>query len=279
MEARLPPPGRSELTQRFWRVRRPTATETLRRPLGWKASRKDVRTLWRTVLGAEKTAWVVFFGGSALMAIYVYQGHHGFYTRHLAQPLFGADPYNDWYRHLYQFLAAFVLLAVIPALLARFVLGRSLGDLGVRLGDWRFGGLAVIVGVVLLTPLLYIASLDPALQREYPLTRLAGCATDLFVLWELSYLLYYLSWELFFRGFNVFLLEKRWGMGVALLYQVVPSTLLHIGKPQSETLAAVVGGVLFGALALRTRSMLYPLLLHWYVGMGTDFFCLMNMIR
>jgi membrane protease YdiL (CAAX protease family) len=225
------------------------------------------------------TAWIVFVGGSALMAVYVYQGHHSFYTAHLAQPLFGDDPYNDWYRHLYQFLAAFLLLAVVPALLSWFVLGRSPRNLGLRLGDWRFGCRAVLVGVLLLTPILYFASLDPEIQQEYPLTRLAGCATDLFVLWELSYLLYYISWEFFFRGFNIFLLEHRWGAAVALLYQVVPSTLLHIGKPQSETLAAVAGGILFGALALRTRSMIYPLLLHWYVGAGTDFFCLLNMIR
>lgn len=244
-----------------------------------KSSRDNTRSLWRTVFVDEKTAWVVLLGGSALMAVYVYQGHHGFYTQHLAQPLFGNDPYNDWYRHLYQFLAAFLLLALVPVLLARFVLGRSVRDLGVRLGDWRFGLWSVIIGVVVLTPVLYLGSSDPAIQREYPLTRLAGCSTDLFLLWELSYLLYYISWELFFRGFNVFLLERRWGVGIAMLYQVVPSTLLHIGKPQTETMAAVVGGVIFGALAIRTRSVLYPLLLHWYVGAGTDFFVLLNMVR
>lgn len=213
------------------------------------------------------------------MAIYVYQGHHSFFSRHLADPLFGDDPTNDWYRHLYQFLSALLLLGVIPSLLARFVLGRSLAFQGVRLGDWRFGCCALVVGILALTPLLYLGSFDPEVQREYPLTRLAGCATDLFVLWELTYLIYYIAWEYFFRGFNLFLIEERWGAGAALLYQVIPSTLLHIGKPQTETLAAIVGGVLFGALALRTRSMLYPLLLHWYVGACTDFCSILNMQR
>ena len=251
-------------------------------PLFRASSKRDrnlVRALWRNVQQVSRTAWVVFFGGAALMAVYVYQGHHSFYTQHLAEPLFGKDPYNDWYRHLYQFLSALLLLAVIPALLARFVLKRPLRAQGVQLGDWRFGLRAVVVGILILTPLLYIGSFDPAIQREYPLTRLAGCATDLFILWELTYLLYYIAWEYFFRGFNVFLVEEEWGVAAALLYQVIPSTLLHIGKPEAETMAAVVGGVVFGALALRTRSMLYPLILHWYVGACTDFFSLLNMAR
>jgi len=215
-------------------------------------------------------------GSTVLLTIYLYQGHHSFYTRHLAEPLFGDDPYNDWYRHLYQNIAALILLAAIPALGARFVLRKRLRDQGVALGDWRFGLKAVIVGVVVLTPLLYLGSFDPAIQREYPLTKLAGCATDLFVLWELTYLLYYIAWEYFFRGFSLFLLQDRWGATTAILYQTVVSTLLHIGKPQPEMAAAIVGGLVFGALALRTRSIIYPLLLHWYVGACTDTFSILN---
>lgn len=213
------------------------------------------------------------------MAVYVYQGHHGFYSRHLATLLFPNDPHNDWYRHLYQFLSALLLLGVVPAILARGLLGRSLSFQGVRLGDWRFGIRATVVGILVLTPVLYLGSFDPEVQREYPLSRFAGCATDLFVLWELSYLVYYIAWEYFFRGFTLFLLEERWGAGAALLYQIVPSTLLHIGKPQAETFAAILGGLLFGAVALRTRSMLYPLLMHWYVGACTDFCSILNMTR
>jgi hypothetical protein len=59
----------------------------------------------------------------------------------------------------------------------------------------------------------------------------------------------------------------------------VPSTLLHIGKPWGETSSAIVAGICFGAIALRTRSMLYPLLLHWYVGIATDFFSILNQAR
>lgn len=238
-----------------------------------------MRTLWRILTSPDRTPWVVLGGGVALMTVYVYQGHHSFYTRNLATQLFGNDPLNDWYRHLYQFLAALLLLGIIPALLARYTLHRPLRVQGVQLGDWRFGLRAVLVGVVVLTPVLYLGSFDPAVQREYPLTRMAGCAPDLFLLWELSYLVYYIAWEYHFRGFTLFLLEERWGAGAALLYQVIPSTLLHIGKPEAETAAAVVGGLLFGALALRTRSMLYPLLLHWYVGACTDFFSILNQIR
>lgn len=238
-----------------------------------------MKTLLTGLKGAPRSVWIVLLGGTVLMTGYLYLGHHTVFTRHLAPSLTGADHRNDWFRHSYQFVAAFVLLGVGPALLAWLGLGRRPGSLGVGLGDWRAGLKLTAIGMVALTPVLYLASMDPAMQREYPLTRLAGCGTDLFLLWELHYLVYYAAWEFFFRGFMLFPLEDEWGSAAAILVQTVPSTLVHLGKPGAETSAAIVAGLLFGALAIRTRSVVYPILLHWFVGMATDFFCLLNMIR
>jgi uncharacterized protein len=40
---------------------------------------------------------------------------------------------------------------------------------------------------------------------------------------------------------------------------------MHIGKPEIETLSTIFGGFAFGWIAYRTRSFLYPFLIHWYI--------------
>ncbi|WP_437964271.1 CPBP family glutamic-type intramembrane protease [Sorangium sp. So ce260] len=50
----------------------------------------------------------------------------------------------------------------------------------------------------------------------------------------------------------------------------MPFTLVHVGKPALEVLLTIPGGLLFGALALRGRSMLGPFLLHWTLAASVD---------
>ena len=71
-------------------------------------------------------------------------------------------------------------------------------------------------------------------------------------------------------GSLLFGLRERLGTGGALLFQTAISTLVHIGKPVGELVGAAPAGFLFGAAALRTRSVLWPLLLHWYLGALMD---------
>ncbi len=58
----------------------------------------------------------------------------------------------------------------------------------------------------------------------------------------------------------------------ALLVQVLASVLLHIGKPVSETYAAIAGGLLWGLLAYRTRSLFSGMLQHYLLGIALDWF-------
>ncbi|HLB63861.1 MAG TPA: CPBP family intramembrane glutamic endopeptidase, partial [Anaerolineales bacterium] len=73
-----------------------------------------------------------------------------------------------------------------------------------------------------------------------------------------------IGWEFFFRGFLLFGLMRLMGP-TAVVAQAVPFALAHLGKPEAETLSTIFGGTLFGWLAWRSRSFLYPFLLHWFV--------------
>lgn len=73
-----------------------------------------------------------------------------------------------------------------------------------------------------------------------------------------------IGWEFFFRGWILFGYARKFG-AEALWLQAVPFALAHIGKPEVETLSTIFGGFAFGWVAWRTRSFLYPFLIHWFI--------------
>jgi len=218
---------------------------------------------------------VAVWGGTVLLTVYLYQGNHSFFTRQFSDLVTGGL-FADWYAHGYQFLAAFVLLLVVPCFWIRLGTEQSLADCGLRVGDWRFGLKFLALAMLVLVLPLYVNAGSSEFQAEYPLARIAGRSMRLFLLWELCYLVYYVAWEFFFRGFWQLGLSRDLGFIGALALQTAVSTVMHIGKPEGETMAAIVAGVVFGLVAVRTRSVLYVILLHWYVGLMTDLFCILR---
>jgi len=70
--------------------------------------------------------------------------------------------------------------------------------------------------------------------------------------------------EFLFRGFLMWTLIRVAGpLGVVLA--TFPFVFTHLSKPELETLSTFFGGLGFGWLAWRTRSVLYGALLHAYI--------------
>jgi membrane protease YdiL (CAAX protease family) len=232
-----------------------------------------VKELLRPLREQDRPTLIGVFGGITLLCVYLYPGNHAFFTRHLAR-FAPAGPFGEWAAHCWQFGAAFLLLFLVPLAWARVGAGWRPADLGLQLGDWRLGLKLVLIGVLVLAGPLYLNGGQADFQAEYPLAKVATRSLGLFILWELCYLIYYISWEFFFRGFwQLGLSRGSLGVMGALALQTAVSTIMHIGKPAGETFSAIVGGLAFGLIALRTRSILYVLLLHWYLGIATDLFC------
>jgi len=211
----------------------------------------------------------------ALLGVYVYQGHPAFFERWLT-PSLDLGAWQAWAAQCWQYLVAVVLMLLLPLAWWRWVERRPMPELGWGLGDTRFGLRFLAVAFVVLIPVLWINAGSPEFQAEYPLVALSGASWKHFLGWQLCYAVYYFAWEFFFRGFLQIGMARRLGVLGAMALQLSASTLLHIGKPQGETLAAVAAGLAFGVVALRTRSFLYLFLLHWYVGCLTDLFCLIR---
>ena len=226
---------------------------------------------------AELKAWlkqndleplVILLAVPVILTVWVYYGKQGSFGS-VFEGLRGRWD-QDLNATLYEYLAAFTLMFGVPALIVKLLFKGRLRDWGLRVGDVRQGLRHLAIGLPLCLLAAYLGSLDPAVRAAYPLARSAVGHVSRFLAVEACYLLYYLGWEFFFRGFMLFGLEKRYGPAVAILVQTIPSALVHIGKPASESFAAIAAGLAFGYVAVRTRSIFYPLVLHAMVGIGTD---------
>ena len=151
------------------------------------------------------------------------------------------------------------------------LLGLRLDGLSFGSGDIRFGVLGVLGFGLLFLPFLYLGAANADLQAVYPWAGAwVGRTAFNIILWALLYSLYYVSFEFFYRGFLLRLLEPSWGLPAALGVQLIASVLVHLGKPLPEVMAAIPAGLVFALLALRGRSLLYPVLLHLLIGLTTD---------
>lgn len=224
----------------------------------------------------EKRAIILLTSSSVLLTLAWFPGYYTFFLERAA-PLLGEHPYFRWMSFGYQYLAAILLLVCIPALIIRFLFGESLRDFGVRLGDWRFGLRYTAIVCAAMTPLLYLNARDPGFYGFYPLCRdLYGRGPFHPLLWALTYLVYYVAWEFHFRGYLQLGMERRVGPVLAILIQMLPSVIIHIDRPFGECMGAVAGAWLMGVATWRTRSLLWPILIHWYLGSLTDLFCYHN---
>lgn len=133
---------------------------------------------------------------------------------------------------------------------------------GFQLGDVKAGAMLTAAGCGIAAVLALLTARTDAMQRYYapqiqaPLPLALDNAIDL------------IGWEFLFRGFLLFALYPVCGP-YAILLQAVPFTIAHLGKPEIETLSCIFGGSAFGYVAWRTRSFLYPFLIHWFLATFT----------
>jgi membrane protease YdiL (CAAX protease family) len=183
---------------------------------------------------------------------------------------------DDFKALLLYFASFFILFFVVPCGLI-FITApepfQFLEEAGFRLGDYGKGFLIVAIGAPVAVLAGFIGSRDAQLRRFYPFSKSACRTGKKLLAYETAYLfLYYFPWEFLFRGILFFPLIPSLGLIPALCLQTIVSTLYHIGHPDSEILASLAAGFLFGGIAYVTGSFVYAVFLHALVGISTDMF-------
>lgn len=171
-------------------------------------------------------------------------------------------------------LGCFACYFVLPALVARTLLGLPLSELGLRTerlqDSWRlFLALYIpLAGVVVL------AAQTPAFQAMYPFYRDPIGVGDATV-WALLYALQFFALEFFFRGFLCHGVRDALGRHTILL-MTVPYVMIHFPKPIFETVGAAAAGLVLGFLSLRTGSIALGVALHIAVAWTMDIAALLS---
>ncbi len=149
-----------------------------------------------------------------------------------------------------------ILYLFIPLVVTVVLFRDNPREYGFTLGNWKAGLAITSIGILIMAPVIYyLGSGNPAMQKYYqPYT--VGLPWTTF--------LDLIGWEFIFRGWILFAYARKFGPE-ALWLQAVPFALMHNGKPEVETLSTIFGGFAFGWVAWRTKSFVYPFLIHWFI--------------
>lgn len=206
-----------------------------------------------------------------------------------------------WANELISFWGGAFLVVVIPILLIKFVYRQPLSAYG--LGSpppdrRRFALLAFLILMALVPIFALVGSQNDAIRELYPLYR-PFTSDWQFILYELTYLPFFVAIEFIFRGYLLFGLagirdrdahpdattrrpgtpseNKDTGVpGVyyfahyALLIQMLSYTAWHLGKPVAELWGTLIWGLVAGAVAYASRSLWYVILAHWLLNVILD---------
>jgi uncharacterized protein len=164
----------------------------------------------------------------------------------------------DHYHKLtpYKYIDRVILYLVIPLLITLVFFRENPREYGFTFGDWKLGLTYTALGILLMAPVIYYLGHGNAPMKTYYERFLPGLPWTTF--------LDLIGWEFFFRGWILFAYARKFGPE-ALWLQAVPFALAHIGKPEVETLSTMFGGFAFGWVAWRTRSFVWPFLIHWFI--------------
>ena len=197
-------------------------------------------------------------------------------------------PGIPWDNELISYWLGAFLLVVIPIIIIKFGFKQPLSRYGLGLppkGRRRLAFLTFLTLTLVSLPAFWLGAHDADMRQVYPLFK-PFTSTGEFILYELTYLPFFIAIEFIFRGYLLFGLAgardeeiKLGGGGVpgvfyfhryALLIQMLSYTAWHLGKPLPELWGTLVWGLAAGATAYTVRSIWPVVLAHWLLNVFLD---------
>jgi membrane protease YdiL (CAAX protease family) len=158
---------------------------------------------------------------------------------------------NAWFSNLLFFV-------VIPLFVTTIALRRNPLDYGVRIGKPKVWGFHVVLFCLIAWLTLFLVSTNPDLREYYKKDDFSLISYFLVTFVNL------VSSEFLFRGFLLFGLKEKFGTG-SILLQMIPFVLVHLGKPDLETLSTIVTGIWFGYICYRGESFWPAFIVHMFI--------------
>jgi membrane protease YdiL (CAAX protease family) len=168
----------------------------------------------------------------------------------------------------------FILRFCVPFLIVVFYLKISWKNMGIRVPEISRKGCLYLAGIIAAVPAcLYAIKFNSSYQHYYgSISSLSARQYMRFALFTLSTIP---AWEFLHRGFLLFGInntlnrentsQAKTPTVVPILVVMVFETLYHFTKPGMEAGAMLIVSPVFSLIAIRTRSIFIPLLIHLYI--------------
>lgn len=151
-----------------------------------------------------------------------------------------------------------LLFGLVPLLVVVLGFRDRPSRYGLTLGEARVGAALVLLGCLAMTPIVLWFATLPDVRAFY-----APSAAPVPTL-ILTNILDLVAAEFLFRGFLLFTLVRAMGP-IGVLVATMPFVFTHLGKPELELFSTLGGGLLYGWLAWRTRSIAWGAAGHVYI--------------
>jgi membrane protease YdiL (CAAX protease family) len=161
-------------------------------------------------------------------------------------------------------LTSLVFYGLLPLGIIVFVFREDPRSFGLRLGNGKKGALFSLLGIGLMAVVIAGLAQTTEFRQYYELDTLREADSRALVEFALRLGVYMFSWEFMFRGFMLFGLQERLGP-LAIWIQAIPFAIMHLGKPELETLSTIFGGAAFAYVDLESRSVLPSVVIHWSI--------------
>ncbi len=244
--------------------------------------------IWAAVKKLFDQAGVILWSSIVLLMLWGFHGNleilNSILPKGWIQSLTGG---LVWGNQLVSFLAGFFFVVLIPCVLIKWIFKERLRDYGLGwpkkndrhkswVAFWNLLGFTAIL-------VIFYAS-NPAMRAEYPLFGNAITGWGEFLIYEMVYLLFFISIEFIFRGYLLFGLSRirmprnkstanppplRFGT-YAILIQMLAYTTWHYGKPVPEVVGTIIWGIVAAAIALRIQSLWPIIAAHWLYNVFLD---------
>ena len=217
----------------------------------------------------QQTAWVLI--GAALLVFF----HRAIGSRRLFRTEL-ADLFPEYLQGVLEWTWWFAVKGlagfIIPVAILVLVFKRKPAEIGLGLGDGKFAGIALLAYIPIIAIGTWIVSNSGEFQASYPHFRGAADDWTLLLVYEISYIAYWIGWEYLWRGFVLFGTAHTFGI-YAILVQALPFALLHVSKPVPEQILSVLGAIVLGAVVWRCRSFWIAVPIHAIQMVFLDLWC------
>jgi membrane protease YdiL (CAAX protease family) len=151
-----------------------------------------------------------------------------------------------------------VLFGILPLAVVLLGFRDRPSRYGLTPGDWRAGLVLMVAGCIVMTPIvLWFATLPDVRAFYGPSAASVGQVVVTNAL-DLA------AAEFLFRGFLMLTLVRVMGP-LGVLVATMPFVFAHLGKPELELFSTLGGGLVYGWLAWRTRSIVWGAIGHAYI--------------